>query len=71
MSVVNVYDSSISDRVYRKGLSHEEACKVILDGRGTMFDPLIVDVFYKIRDRFIPLSKTANTNSGNLRMELL
>jgi putative two-component system response regulator len=51
MSVVNVYDACVTDKVYRKGLSHEETCKIILDGRGAEFDPKIVDVFEKMQNR--------------------
>ena len=59
MAVVNVYDACITDRVYRTRLSHEDACKIILDGRGTAFDPRIVDVFNKVRDKFALLGSTA------------
>ncbi|GHV11105.1 response regulator [Clostridia bacterium] len=44
-SVVNVFDSCLSDRVYRKALGRDEARGVISSGRGTVFDPVIVDVF--------------------------
>ncbi|GHV71872.1 response regulator [Spirochaetia bacterium] len=52
MSVANVYDACVTDRVYRKGHSHETACQAILGGRGTEFDPRIVDVFDTIREKF-------------------
>lgn len=51
-SLVNVYDAYRTDRVYRKGASHEEVCAYILNGRGTLFDPQVVDVFDSIKDRF-------------------
>lgn len=60
MSVINVYDACITDRVYRKGLSHEEACAVIQAGKGTEFDPRIVDIFDKIKDKFAYYTATAN-----------
>ena len=53
VAVANIYDSCITDRVYRKALSHQEACEIISRGRGTEFDPRIVDVFEKISDTFI------------------
>ncbi|GHV94475.1 response regulator [Spirochaetia bacterium] len=59
ISVANVYDACVTDRVYRKSLSHEQACEVIFKGRGTEFDPQIVDVFSRIRDKFAAL----HTNS--------
>jgi putative two-component system response regulator len=52
MAVANVYDACITDRVYHKALSHEESCQAILGGRGTEFDPRIVDVFDRMRDQF-------------------
>jgi putative two-component system response regulator len=55
VAVANVYDSCIANRIYRKGLSHEETCNVILSGRGTEFDPRIVDVFEKVKDKFATL----------------
>ena len=58
IAVANVYDACITDRVYRKGMSHEEACKAIINGRGTEFDPRIIDVFDKMRDKFALLSAT-------------
>jgi putative two-component system response regulator len=55
MTVANVYDGCITDRVYRKALSHEEACRIILDGKGTWFDPRIVDAFERVMDQFARL----------------
>jgi putative two-component system response regulator len=55
VTVANVYDSFISDRVYRKACSHEEACRKILDGRGVEFDPRVVDAFDRIKDKFASL----------------
>jgi putative two-component system response regulator len=65
MAVANTYDACVTDRVYHKGLSHEEACKIILDGRGTEFDPRVVDAFDKVKDKFSLLFTTANTNVKN------
>jgi len=52
MAVANVYDACVTDRVYRKKLSHEQACAEILAGRGTEFDPRVVDAFDKVREKF-------------------
>jgi putative two-component system response regulator len=58
MAVANVYDACVTDRVYHKAMSHEEACKMIFAGRGAEFDPLIVDVFDRIKDKFALLHAT-------------
>ena len=51
-ALVNVYNSTVTTKVYRKALTHEEACKIIIDGRGTEFDPVIADVFLKNKNLF-------------------
>ncbi|MDR2340246.1 MAG: response regulator [Deltaproteobacteria bacterium] len=45
LSVANVYDACLTDRIYRPGLTHDEAVDVIVEGRGSAFDPTIVDAF--------------------------
>ena len=45
ISVVDVYDALTSARVYKPAMSHEESCRIIGEGRGTQFDPVIVDAF--------------------------
>jgi putative two-component system response regulator len=55
MAVANVYDGCITDKVYRKALSHEEACRVIVDGKGSWFDPRIVEAFEGMKDEFARL----------------
>ena len=70
MAVVNVYDSCVTDRVYRKGLSHEEACSIILESRGNEFDPRIVDVFNKIRDKFAYINTATNEEMNEQKWSL-
>jgi putative two-component system response regulator len=48
MAVADVYDALVDDRVYRKGMSHGEACGIILEGRDKNFDGRIVDAFEDI-----------------------
>ena len=55
--VVDVYDALQSERPYKEGLSHEEACRVILEGDGRTvperhFDPEILAVFRDIHADF-------------------
>jgi putative two-component system response regulator len=52
MAVADVYDALVDDRVYRKGMSHSEAFRIIMDGRGTQFDPLVIDSFEKCHIEF-------------------
>ena len=52
MALADVYDALISRRVYKEGMSHEQAEQMICEGRGTHFDPDVVDAFVTIKDEF-------------------
>ena len=52
MAIADMYDALIEERVYRKAMSHEEACKIIMEGKGTQFDPTIVEVFEEVKEEF-------------------
>ncbi len=45
ISVADVYDSLTSDRPYRKAMSPFDAKEILVKGRGTDFDPIVVDAF--------------------------
>jgi putative two-component system response regulator len=42
-AVADVFDALLSDRSYRAAMSVDEAVKVIREGRGSQFDPEVVD----------------------------
>jgi adenylate cyclase len=48
MAIVDVYDASTTRQLYRKSLSHDEAVAFILKGRGSHFDPDVVDAFLQV-----------------------
>ena len=52
MAVADVYDALTSDRPYKKAFSHEEAAQIIREGKGSHFDPVLVDVFEQVADLF-------------------
>jgi putative two-component system response regulator len=52
MAVADVYDALISARPYKTPMTHEEASTIIAEGRGTHFDPDIVDAFLHLRHEF-------------------
>ena len=51
MSIVDVYDALTSKRPYKEPYSHEKSMEMIIAGRGTNFDPALVDEFVKISDK--------------------
>ena len=50
MAVADVYDALVSKRPYKDPYPHEVAVREIVKGRGTQFDPDVVDAFLKIAD---------------------
>ncbi|MBU4259237.1 MAG: response regulator [Proteobacteria bacterium] len=50
LSVADVYDAISSDRAYRKKMEKNKVIKLIKEGRGTQFDPDVVDTFLKLYD---------------------
>jgi len=57
MALSDVYDALISKRVYKSAFTHEQAKAVIIKGKGTHFDPDIVDAFIKRETQFIEIMK--------------
>lgn len=45
MALADVYDALRSKRVYKESYSHEKSLGIITQGRGSHFDPLLVDIF--------------------------
>jgi putative two-component system response regulator len=60
MSVADVYDALISKRIYKEGMPHNQAEKIILEGRGTQFDPDAVDTFLAITAQFQEIAARFN-----------
>jgi putative two-component system response regulator len=56
MAVDDVYDALISRRVYKEGMTHEQAVQLIIEGRGKHFDPDITDAFLALQDDFIAIA---------------
>jgi len=48
LAVADVYDALVSDRAYRKGMSHEQAYNIITQGAGVQFDPQVVAAFQRV-----------------------
>ena len=45
MAIADVFDALTSDRVYRPAMSVDHAFAILRDGRGTHFDPVLLDHF--------------------------
>jgi len=58
ISVVDVYDALVSPRCYKPPFSHDFSLDTINAGRGTQFDPDIVDVLDEIYNDFKKIEET-------------
>jgi len=56
-ALADVYDALVCARVYKSAMPYDEAMKIIVDGRGTQFDPVITDAVVEIQDRFKEISQ--------------
>ena len=54
LSVVDCFDALTSDRPYRRRMSNADALAILLERRGTMYDPTIVDTFVGSYERLMP-----------------
>ena len=59
LSVADVYDALTSARAYKTRMPHREVVEVIRDGRGSKFDPDLVDAFLSVESDF----ESANNES--------
>jgi response regulator RpfG family c-di-GMP phosphodiesterase len=48
IALVDVYDALTTTRVYRPPMPHDEAVDLIVDGKGTHFDPAVVEAFLRV-----------------------
>jgi len=54
VSVADVYDSLVTDRVYQSAASNLDAVNFVVRGSGTQFDPAVVEAFIKVMIRRDP-----------------
>ncbi|ADH85435.1 HD domain-containing phosphohydrolase [Desulfurivibrio alkaliphilus] len=52
VSLADVYDALRSRRVYKEGMDHATARKIIVESAGSHFDPVIVEAFLACEDDF-------------------
>ena len=54
LSVVDCFDALTSDRPYRPRLSDRDALRILMERRGTMYDPIVVDMFAQVHNDIAP-----------------
>lgn len=51
-SLADVYDALVCARVYKDAFPYDEAIRIIAEGRGAQFDPVITDAVMALQDKF-------------------
>jgi len=56
MALADVFDALTCHRIYKKPMSIGQATQILTEGRGTHFDPDVVDAYLACRERFADIA---------------
>ena len=57
LALGDVYDALTSKRVYKEAFSYDKSREIIIEGRGTHFDPDVVDAFIAVGNEFLTVKE--------------
>ena len=52
-AIADVFDALTSKRPYKEAFSHEKSFSLMREGRGTHFDPSLLDAFFDVKDEIL------------------
>ncbi|MCL2589312.1 MAG: response regulator [Betaproteobacteria bacterium] len=65
MTIVDVYEALVSERCYKQAIDHQAAVNIILQGRETIFDPILTDLFEQCSEQlFLSMSLNAKNEQN-------
>ena len=64
VSLADVYDALVSERVYKKAYSHEKAIEMIINGECGCFNPILLECLLDIQDRIKRKMKTGTPENN-------
>jgi putative two-component system response regulator len=64
MAVADIYEALIRQRAYKDPISHDEAVRIIREGRGKHFDPCVVDAFLEVQEQFRVIAEQQSKNNS-------
>jgi adenylate cyclase len=67
MALVDVYDAVSARTLYQKNMSHDDTVAFIVGGKGTHFDPDVVDAFLRVAALFKSTSDEAIADDASRR----
>ncbi len=60
MAVADVYDAMVSERCYKQSYAHDFVRSEIVKGRGSHFDPIVVDSFLRQQELWLTIAALHN-----------
>lgn len=70
VALADVYDALISNKVYKEGISHADAVKVITAERGAHFAPDVVDAFLQNQSEFEFIARTHGDTDADMQQKI-
>jgi len=67
LAVVDCFDALTSDRPYRPAMTEAEAIDIVVERRGTMYDPHVVDTFLRVYHDIAPTEHSQPALQSALR----
>ncbi len=60
MAIADVYDALSSKRLYKEAYNHKKCMEIMIEGRGTQFDPDLIDALVEIKEDFALINQLYN-----------
>ena len=70
VALADVYDALISNKVYKDGISHDAAVKVIVSERGEHFAPDVVDAFMEVHAEFEAIARRHADTDADMQQKI-
>ena len=69
MALADVYDALICRRVYKEGMPHEKAIDILIEGKGSHFDPDMVDAFLELQEEIQAIAARYADSDSDLEIK--
>jgi putative two-component system response regulator len=70
VALADVYDALISNKVYKDGVPHDQAVKIIAEARGSHFDPDMVDAFLALQEDFRTIAQRHADTEADMQQKI-
>ena len=71
VAVADVFDALTSERPYKEPFSIEKSFNIIKQGRGSHFDPEVVDAFFAVEDEILAIKKGYKDEDESLLLQMV